>query len=81
MTRPDEQGVKNVFIHYVKNCVYGGNFSHLLHKKLKVWWKKIPKKLSEHAHLLGSSEYLRRYANACNYANSWIYVMYICKRF
>ena len=34
---------------------YGGIFS-LLHEKLRVWWKKNPKKLSEHARLLGTSE-------------------------
>ena len=33
----------------------GGNFSNLLHKKLKVPWQKIPQKLSEHARLSGSS--------------------------
>ena len=31
-------------------------FSHLLHEKLKVWLKNIPKKLSEHARLLWRSE-------------------------
>ena len=44
-----------------------------LHKKFESVVEKNSKKLSEHAHLLGSSEE-RRYANACNYANSWIYV-------
>ena len=34
---------------------YGGIFS-LLHEKLQVWWKVNPKKLSEHARLLGTSE-------------------------
>ena len=34
---------------------YGGKFSHLLHEKLKVWLKKIPKKLRVHARLLGNS--------------------------
>ena len=29
-----------------------------LHKQMKVWWKKIKKNLSEHAHLLGSSDYV-----------------------
>jgi hypothetical protein len=33
---------------------YGGIF-RLLYKKLKVWWQKIPKKVSKHACLLGSS--------------------------
>jgi hypothetical protein len=27
-------------------------FFHMLHEKL--WWKKIPKKVSEHSRLLGS---------------------------
>jgi len=35
---------------------YVGIF-RLSHKKLKVWWQKIPKKLSEHARLLETSEY------------------------
>ena len=35
---------------------YGGILC-LLHEKLKVWWKFFPKKLSEHARLLGTSEY------------------------
>ena len=34
---------------------YGGILC-LLHEKLKVWWKIFPKKLSEHARLLGTSE-------------------------
>ena len=34
---------------------YGGILC-LLHEKLKVWWKFFPKKLSEHARLLGTSE-------------------------
>ena len=34
---------------------YGGIFS-LLHEKLRVLWKKYPKKLSDHACLLGTSE-------------------------
>ena len=34
---------------------YGGVLC-LLHEKLKVWWKFFPKKLSEHARLLGTSE-------------------------
>ena len=33
----------------------GGKFSHLWHKELKKWLNKLPKKLSEHACLLGSS--------------------------
>ena len=40
----------------MKNCEYGKKFSQLLHKKLKVWLQKSPKKLSEHASLLGSLE-------------------------
>ena len=34
---------------------YGGILC-LLHEKLKVWWIFFPKKLSEHARLLGTSE-------------------------
>ena len=36
---------------------YGGILC-LLHEKLKVWWKIFPKKLSEHARLLRTTEYL-----------------------
>ena len=67
-----------------------GRFCHSLHesmleiflicyiKKLKVWWKKIPKKLSEHAHLLGSSEYVDMQMHAIMQI---LGSMYICKRF
>jgi hypothetical protein len=34
-----------------------GRILCLLHEKLKAWWKFFPKKLSEHARLLGTSEY------------------------
>ena len=36
---------------------YGGIFS-LLHEKLRVWWKVNSKKLSKHARLLRTSEYV-----------------------
>ena len=36
---------------------YGGIF-RLLYEKLKVWWTKFPKKPSEQARLLGTSEQL-----------------------
>ena len=37
-------------------CEYGGNFSHLLQEKLKVWWNLFTKKLSKHSYLSWSSE-------------------------
>ena len=40
---------ESFFIYYMKTLEYGQKLSHLLHEKLKVWWKKFPKKLSEHA--------------------------------
>ena len=57
---------------------YGGIFFHLLHKKLKVWWKKSLKKLNEHARLLGSSEYVDMQMHAIMQI---LGSMYICKRF
>ena len=47
----------DLFIYYMENEGMVKFFSHLLHEKLKVWLKNIPKKLSEHARLLGISEY------------------------
>ena len=67
-----------------------GRFFHSLHesmleifhicyiKNLKVWWKKNSKKLSEHAHLLGSSEYVDMQMHAIMQI---LGSMYICKRF
>jgi hypothetical protein len=39
---------------------YGGILC-LLHEKLKVWWNFFPKKLSEHARLLGTSDYVANF--------------------
>ena len=44
------------FIYDMKNR--GRNFSHLVHTKLQVWCVFFQKKLSKHARLLGSTEYL-----------------------
>ena len=48
-------------------------FSHLLYKKLKVWWKNIPEKTKRACSFIRKFR-VRWCANACNYANSWIYV-------
>ena len=56
----------------------GGNFSHLLHDKLNFWCKKSSKKLSEHARLLGSSEY---YIGRCPWKiQKWQNKFYKAKR-
>ena len=52
---------------------YVGNFSHLLHKKIESMVEKNSKKTKR------ACSFIREfrvciYANACNYANSWIYV-------
>ena len=58
-TRMNVYGEKNatLLVYLLSKSIneYGGIF-RLLHKKLKVWWQKIPKKLSEQARLLGTSE-------------------------
>ena len=60
---------EDFFIHYMR---VWWKF-YVLHKKLKVWWKKDSKKTKR------ACSFIRKfrvciYANACNYANSWIYV-------
>ena len=57
---------------------YVGNFSHLLHKKFESVVEKNSKKQSEHAHLLGSSEYVDMQMHAIMQI---LGSMYICKRF
>ena len=56
-TRRNEYGGKIFFIYFMNIESMMANFSHLLHEKLKVRWIFFPKKLSDHAHLLGTSEY------------------------
>jgi hypothetical protein len=36
---PNKRVGRDYFFDFLHgNCKYGGNFSHLLHEKLKVWW-------------------------------------------
>ena len=48
------------FLYYFmhEKLEYGGNFSHLLHEKLKLCWKEFPQKLSKNDRLLGSQEFI-----------------------
>ena len=47
-------GTGDFFFYYMKN---ESRVENLLHKELKLRWQNIPKKLSENARLIGSSEY------------------------
>ena len=51
-----------MLIHIVELINKQGGIFHLLHEKLQAGWKENLKNLSEHALLLGTSEYLSKQA-------------------